>query len=557
MASASSVFRAFDEYQDACGDQRQALQASASTSTQRVLSHVNHKNVLFSPKFQKSTKNNPLCGICFPDWVSILKLRWRQIEWGVYWPRLLFLTMMSILNSLLGWFDFMLYGNEIAHARIHPRPVFILGHPRTGTTLLQSLLAMDQIRFTTCSTFCAGFPSSFLSFESIGKILFRGVMDDHRPMDNVPLGFDLPQEDEIATNVMSTGTSPYMSLFFMKQEPEFRPFYAFDDTALRNKHDNNDEYLEPSLMAEARKQWTESFLHLLRKLTVRDERRQRQTSSSSSSSSTLKRRLLLKSPVHTARIPLLLQLFPEAQFIYMHRHPYDVLRSAMHMADTTYWYTYLNTPTDDQIMEFILRQYEILFERYEMGRQQILQNATSHHSQLIEISFDDLSHHPIETVQRIYKSLGWTMTQNYQRLLQAELTDVLSYQRNCHKELSPDLKHVVNQRWGPSIQRFGYKMEAINESELHGSACICPLSNPTSTKTDKKDDWSTTAANNIRTTANTAQDDEKGDLDQAIHKLVQEERHLAAARLLRQQWNPTRPLPMKHRNLLTNAEIIE
>jgi omega-hydroxy-beta-dihydromenaquinone-9 sulfotransferase len=167
-------------------------------------------------------------------------------------------------------------------------------------------------------------------------------------------------------------------------------------------------------MAMARKQWTESFLYLLRKLTVRDERRQRSSSFASLSTPTNpKRRLLLKSPVHTAQIPLLLHLFPEAQFIYIHRHPYDVLRSAMHMADTTYWYTYLNAPTDDQIMEFTLRQYEILYDRYEVGRQYILQNTTGHHSQLIEIPFDDLSHHPIETVQRIYKSLGWTMTPNY------------------------------------------------------------------------------------------------------------------------------------------------
>jgi omega-hydroxy-beta-dihydromenaquinone-9 sulfotransferase len=559
MTSASSVFSAFDEYQDECDDRGHLPTVKALTSTRSILGRTDRKNVLFCPKFQKSIKNNPFCGICFPVWMSILKHRWRQIEWSVYWPRLLFVTMLSILNSLLGWFDFILYGNEILHARIHPRPVFILGHPRTGTTLLQSLLALDQDRFTTCSTFCAGFPSSFLSIESIGKVLFRGVIDDHRPMDNVPLGFDLPQEDEIATNVMSTGTSPYMTLFFMQQEPEFRPFYAFDDTFISNENGNSDEYLEPSLMAAARKQWTESFLYLLRKLTLRDERRR-----PSSSSSPPKRRLLLKSPVHTARIPLLLQLFPEAQFIYIHRHPYDVLRSAMHMADTTYWYTYLHTPTDDQIMEFILRQYEILYERYEAGRQRILHTDTSHYSQLIEISFDDLTQQPIETVQNIYTSLGWTMTPNYQHSLQAELAGVQSYQRNRHQELSPDLKQVVNQRWGPSFQRFGYEMDAIDRSEGHDSAINCPLSKPApailctnSDSTGNSNHNNDNKQRSGRTTVNTAKDDDREDLDQAIHKLIQEERHLVAARLLREQWNPMRPLPVHHQKLLTNAEIIE
>jgi LPS sulfotransferase NodH len=394
-----------------------------------------------------------MCGICFPEWISILRKRWKLIEWKTYWPRLLFVTALSVVNSLLGFLDYYVYGNCIAQANIHPRPVFILGHPRTGTTLLHSLLAMDLDRFAICSTYCAGFPSSFLSTESMGKVLFQGVMDKHRPMDNVPLGFELPQEDELATNVLSMGTSPYMPLFFMLQEPEFRPFYAFAD----DNDPGSDEYLEPSRMAAARKRWTESFLYLLRKLTVREAKQR------SCRSSQQPRRLLLKSPVHTARIPLLLQLFPDAQSIYIHRHHYEVLRSAIHMADTTYWYTYLNTPSDNQITEFISRQYEILFDRYEAGRQQLL---TKNHKQtsLIEVSFDELSQQPIETVQRIYKTLGWNMTSSYQASLQGELGTVRSYQRNMHKPLPDHWKCIVNERWGPSFERFGYTMDEVQSN---------------------------------------------------------------------------------------------
>lgn len=39
----------------------------------------------------------------------------------------------------------------------------------------------------------------------------------------------------------------------------------------------------------------------------------------------------------------------------------QVFQSAKHMAATTYWYSYLNTPTDREILEFILHQYEILY----------------------------------------------------------------------------------------------------------------------------------------------------------------------------------------------------
>lgn len=110
-------------------------------------------------------------------------------------------------------------------------------------------------------------------------------------MDNVKLSFQVPQEDELAINVLSSGTSYYMPLVFMKQEPEFRDFVSFKTATSKD-----------------RGRWCNAFTHFLKKLTVR----------------TGDKRLLLKSPVHTGRVELLLQLFPKAQFVYIHRDPYTV-----------------------------------------------------------------------------------------------------------------------------------------------------------------------------------------------------------------------------------------
>lgn len=477
---ASSVFRNFDEYDGVDIGDNGDIDSTAGLDHRcgkidgEVLGTAKYKYE-FIPKFQLSVKNNPMCGICLPQWISILRKRRHQIEWTVYWPRILFISFMSILNSIMGLLDHFIYGSRIEEVAIHPRPVFILGHPRTGTTLVHSLLALDSEEFCYCSTFCAGFPSCFLWFESIGKVLFRGVIDDTRPMDNVKLDFDLPQEDELATNVLSAGTSPYMPLFFMRQEPEFRPFYAFDDNddETNDSTNSSDERLESSAMAKARKIWTDSFLYLLRKLTVRDENQRASNTTKEYDNQRQGRRLILKSPVHTARIALLNQLFPEAQFIYIHRNPYDVFRSAAHMADTTYWYTYMNTPSNDQITEFILRQYEILYDRYEQGRKQILldrcDETTSHEGEvlkqqqqrLVEISYDEISQRPLETAQRIYQELGWNWTPHYQERLESELAghEFKSYKKNRHKELDPSLKEVINKRWGPSFERFGYTKE--------------------------------------------------------------------------------------------------
>lgn len=155
---------------------------------------------------------------------------------------------------------------------------------------------------------------------------------------------------------------------------------------------------------------------------------------------------------------MLLQLFPDAQFIYIHRHPYDVFRSAAHMADTTYWYTYFNTPRNDQILEFILRQYEILWERYEEGRK-ILQQATNQeHNRLVEVSFEELSQSPIQTINGIYKKLGWTMPSSFQQKLEDTVqNDVKTYKKNSHNELESAMKLTIQKRWGPSFDRLGYE----------------------------------------------------------------------------------------------------
>ena len=110
----------------------------------------------------------------------------------MYWQRVVFITVLATINSLLGLVETLIYGRAIERQPINPRPLFVLGHPRTGTTMLHTLLALDHETFGVCSTFCAGFPASFLWVERF-KWLFDGLVDKTRPMDNVELSMDTPQ----------------------------------------------------------------------------------------------------------------------------------------------------------------------------------------------------------------------------------------------------------------------------------------------------------------------------------------------------------------------------
>lgn len=260
----------------------------------------NNKSVnKFTPKHVLSLKNNPFSGITLYPWLQILYKYGKYIELK-YILRAVFISLLSIFNTFLFIIEYIFYEKRINGIQLPDEVIFVLGHPRTGTTLIHNLLATDNDNFYYCNTFHAGFPSSFIWFEKYGQILFRSVIDKTRPMDNMPLSFDLPQEDELATTLLSGGISYYMPLYFMSQEPLFRKFLSFDEKLGCTNDEKN--------------KWINSFTYLLKKIILKEMINGNDIS---------KKKLVIKSPVHTGRVELLRQLFPKAKFIYLHRHPYE------------------------------------------------------------------------------------------------------------------------------------------------------------------------------------------------------------------------------------------
>ena len=168
--------------------------AAAPTFVKGFDDQSDKETLKFIPKNKYSMKNNPLCGATFYQFISIVFNHLHDIDL-CYYPRLIFIAATSIFNSILAFIESILYpDNLIESIQLPNNPVFIIGHPRSGTTLLHNLLSLDQQNFYFCTTFCVGFPNCFLWFETIGKRLFAGVIEKTRPMDSVELHFDLPQE---------------------------------------------------------------------------------------------------------------------------------------------------------------------------------------------------------------------------------------------------------------------------------------------------------------------------------------------------------------------------
>jgi hypothetical protein len=441
--------------------------------------HHNHKRIEYgcqdgiyqfraeeNPEVRFSAmKNNPLCGVLFSDFMILLfskeRQRWKYgsggIDWHLYWHRIIAILFVSIFNSFLSICEiiyikiFLCKEMEILASQKdnYGDPIFILGQPRSGTTLLHSLLALDTNRFFYCNTFCAGFPFAFLVFETLGKRLFSGILSRTRPMDNMPLHFELPQEEELATALI-TGlrVSPYASLYFMKDELVYRKYQTMKTTSSDTVATHDPAFLQDNYVNEEDMAlWVRCFRYLIMKLKCRELLIHKNQC----------RRLVLKSPCHTGRVQLLLKLFPNAKFIYIHRNPYQVFLSGAYMASTTYGYMFLQRPTDAMLQEYILRQGEILVTEYLRCKDEGILNPNNH----VEVSFDDLTTDTFGTIQSIYEQLGLTQKwhdEPYSVRLKEECYVLKNYKRNNFCNCRPDdrLIHEIQTRWRNQFDRFGY-----------------------------------------------------------------------------------------------------
>ncbi|KAG2483954.1 hypothetical protein HYH03_017200 [Edaphochlamys debaryana] len=462
----------------------------------------------YSPRHRWAVKMNFLSGITLGPWLRLLWAHWRDIEWRTYPHRVLFLSLMALLNTALAAVEWLLHGRSLSAQALHPEPLFVLGHPRSGTTHLHNLLAMDP-RFAFADTWAAGFPASFL-FLSPCRALLRPLLDPRRPMDAMALSWELPAEDEIAVSQLAGGASPYTALVLPRRwrgrgRGGLRECVRFGMGAAGAAGAGAGEGTEggvaagtgpspnassaapaapsaPSVpapsdpwLAAAFERWLGAFTWFARKITYahvyRSRQRQRQAGGTSPAPPPP---LLLKSPVHTGRLSLLLALFPRARFVFVHRHPLETFQSAAHMAQTYYWYTYLQTPSDATINDFIMDQYDLLHGSYLAERHLVPPGR------LLELPFAELEADPLGALGRVYEAFGWS--EQYSSLLPAwrpYLASLADFRRNHFNTLSPQVEAVVRQRWAQSFRAFDYVARIASFLEPNYAVCLRLVSKAT------------------------------------------------------------------------------
>ncbi len=341
----------------------------------------------------------------------------------------LFGFVSSFVNSSLNIVQRLVFARRVRECVLDAPPIFIIGHWRTGTTLLHELLTLDD-RFTAPSTLECFAPAQSLAF---GWLLrwFTLFLPASRPMDNMLVGWDHPQEDEFALMNLGLG-SPYEAMIFPNRREPCHPYL-------------NMTALDPQQVAA----WKAGFLSFLQQVNLRSSREQKNRGRA--------RRIVLKSPTHTARLRILREMFPDAKFIHIVRDPCEVFSSTVRLWRALFDTQGCQKPALEHgadgacgIEEYVFGNMNLLYRDF------FAEVASIPAENFCQLRYEDLVREPAAEISRIYRQLGLGSFEQLRPRLEAHLGELGGYKTNRHR-ISDQQRCKVSRRWGWYMDRFGYR----------------------------------------------------------------------------------------------------
>jgi hypothetical protein len=325
------------------------------------------------------------------------------------------LSFLRIIEPLR-WYENLRWGRKVRNTELAAPPVFLLGYGRSGTTHLHNLMWQDP-QFGGVTNYQAAMHSIALMGRSWLPKLFAKRLPSKRPMDNVAISLDGPQEEEMAM-INATEHAPLHVMNFPRAIPELYDRYVVDlgkdPVALEG--------------------WKKGYMEVLRKATLLSDHK----------------RLVLKTPPNTARVRILLEMFPGARFVNIVRDPYPVYQSMRNMYRKTMPGAVLQEFDWDDIDQWIVTAYQKQMKKYLAERDLIPEGH------LVEIRFEDLDAEPLKNMEKIYSTLELGDFDAVRPLVEKYLASLGRYEKNKF-EFPEDVISTVNENWGFAFDAFGYE----------------------------------------------------------------------------------------------------
>ncbi|MFO7611504.1 MAG: sulfotransferase [Clostridia bacterium] len=334
-------------------------------------------------------------------------------------PKLMLLIFSNLLNIPFIFLQRIFFRKKIIETRIEKDPIFIIGHWRSGTTFLANLITRDS-RFGYFNILQTYHPSTYIFLKPFMHFFGKKVIPKQRPMDNIKVELDLPQEEDYAV----ANRSLYSMVHFIAFPRNFNKYYYKFG-------------LFRGISKRQVKSWERIYRSELKKATYSAGGRQ----------------LVIKTPINTGRIKKILEMFPGAKFIHIARNPYKVCLSTQKLYKNFFpLYDLQYMATDEELETTQLEVYEALYRKFFEEKHLIPQGN------LVEIKYEEFITDPLKGLEDIYKALDIDSFDASKKDFEAYIESERSYEPNKYNPDSRKLKNIRD-RLGFAFNELGYRMD--------------------------------------------------------------------------------------------------
>ncbi len=330
----------------------------------------------------------------FDYWWRVVRHVWTLNNWPgrtqMLIKLLIWIPIRTAIHTIFFVLDYVffpaLWTQQVA------RPVFIVGHARSGTTLMHRLMSGDEQRFSYFLYWEMFFPSLLQkkAIRAMGRLdqRFLGGAIDKR----------LHEWDDKTFG-------PYRHMHHMSlwnaEEDCFSMAAAFVtqqwslDVPMMDKID----FFHLDSMPVKRKRWMHHYRELVKRQLLLNGG---------------DRTHLSKNPVMSGWVGALLDVFPDARFVVMMRDPTECIPSCLKLVQGTWqgkgWPKEAYEPSLDVLTE-------ISFEHFEHPEQVLAQHPETPRA---VVDYRALTSDPATTVANVFDTLGIAMGQDYQAWLEEQ-----------------------------------------------------------------------------------------------------------------------------------------
>lgn len=367
---------------------------------------------------------HPLAGGSFINWLKLLEAN-QGID-NQYLLKGILISLTSIAGVPNRILEKAIFDRQIENISVKS-PIFIIGHWRSGTTYLHNLITQDD-NLGYVSSLQTWSPELFLGSKPLVEYFLKEFLPANRPMDNIKLSSNFPQEEEYALGNVSPYSFYHGWYFPRNMKSYFKQFVLFESSQ------------------EVQQEWCEAYLRILKKATFSMNRNQ----------------LVLKNPANTARIKTLLSIFPQAKFLHIYRNPYTVFLSTKNLYRQLLPILGLQKVDDRQIESNILWFYRETMSKF-FAEKQLIPSAN-----LIEIKYEDFVANPSNILQQVYEQFALPEFSQQQAKFEQYIASQKKYQSNQYSLSSQDIA-LVSEHWNFALDRWQYSVPSNNNSFIEST----------------------------------------------------------------------------------------